>query len=65
MDHHPKPVLIHAGRPVGDALMACVSGKGYDWRSDLDVFGIETGVKITLDLSPDSDKVWTYSNGRD
>jgi len=63
-----KPIWYHSDRrglTVGDALCASVSGTGYDWRSDLDVFGIETGVKITLDLSPDSDKVWTYSNGRD
>ena len=60
-----KPIWHHNYRrrlTVGDALCASVSGTWYDWRSDLDVFGIETGVKITLDLVSDSDKVWTYSN---
>ena len=42
-----KPYWHHndrRGLTVGDALCASVSGTGCDWRSDLDVFGIETGV---------------------
>lgn len=65
MDPYLKPVFVTAGSPIGDALCASVSGTGYDWRSDLEALSRETGLEITLDLSPDSDKVWTYSNGRD
>ena len=60
-----KPIWYHSDRrglTVGDALCASVSGTGYDWRSDLEALSRESGLMITLDMTEDSDKIWTYSN---
>ena len=62
-----KPIWHYSDRrglTVGDALCASVSGTGYDWRSDLDVFGIETGVILNLACHFDVDTsrdVWSYT----
>lgn len=65
MDPYLKPVFVTAGSPIGDALCASVSGTGYDWRSDLEALSRESGLMITLDMTEDSDKIWTYSNTED
>lgn len=60
-----KPYWHHnyrRGLTVGDALCASVSGTWYDWRSDLDVFGIEIGIKIDMKPLDDRRETWHFED---